>query len=230
MMNVEEVTLHDGRPEWSHGREGESASVSERRLVAQAKSGCSTAFGELYERHRLKVYHAAFRILRNREDAEDAAQRSFQRAFMNLGGFREDSAFSTWMTRVAINESLMLLRQRRAYTSLSESNDEEVPSALDPADERPTPEQILAESELRSVLLQAVSRLRKNLRVVVLLRELQGLTTAETAQQLGLTVSAVKARRFHARRCLRQQLEREFRQNRCAPLLGMRNRALGYGS
>src|SRR5215467_14859749 len=104
---------------WTNGyyRKGETTPedqrFDERLLVAQARSGHSGAFGALYERHKLKVYRTALRILRNQEDAEDAAQRSFQRAFTNLSRFRGDSTFSTWLTRIAINEALMILRQRR---------------------------------------------------------------------------------------------------------------------
>src|SRR5271167_4798439 len=89
MVNVEEATLQDDRLECTHSGDGKSASAGERWLVAQAKSGSSSAFGELYERHRLRTYHTAFRILRNRQDAEDAVQRSFQRVFTNLCRFRE---------------------------------------------------------------------------------------------------------------------------------------------
>jgi RNA polymerase sigma-70 factor (ECF subfamily) len=190
-----------------------AASTDDRLLVAQAKSGCSSAFGELYEHHRLRIYHTAFRILRNRQDAEDAAQRSFQRAFTKLDRFRQDSTFLTWVTRIAINEALMLLRQRRALPPLSESNnyDVQAPSALDRPDKRPTPEQALVENELRATVIQAISHLRESLRIVVVLRELQGLTSAETARRLGLTVSAVKARTFRARRSLRRHLGRDYK-------------------
>ncbi len=188
-----------------------SATAEDRVLVALAKSGSSSAFGELYERHRLQLFRSALRILRNREDAEDAVQRSFQRAFTSLVQFREDSSFSTWVTRIAINEALMLLRQRR-IPALSQMQNDDVndTSALDIADERPTPEQALAEEEFRSLVHQAVLRLRESLRSVTLLRELQGLTSAEIARCLGLTVSAVKARTFHARRHLRQHLKQEL--------------------
>jgi RNA polymerase sigma-70 factor, ECF subfamily len=184
-----------------------SASTDEKVLVAQAKSGSSRAFGELYERHRLLLFRSAFRILRNREDAEDAVQESFQRAFTSLPQFREDSSFSTWVTRIGINAALMLLRQRR-LPSLSRMQNDDVNDtlALDIADERATPEEALAEDELRSLVHQAISRLRGTLRSVVLLRELHGLTSAETARCLGLTVSTVKARTFHARRHLRRHL------------------------
>lgn len=212
-MKLQEATPLAERREVMHRIAAKSAATDEQLLVAKAKSGCSNAFGELYERHRLRTYHTVFRILGNRQDAEDAVQRSFQRAFTKLGRFREDSAFSTWVTRIAINEALMLLRQRRAPTPLSDSNNDDVraPSPLDPPDERPTPEQLLAENELRGALLQAISALRENLRIVVLLKELQGLTSAETARRLGLTVSAVKARVFHARRYLRQHLGRKYK-------------------
>src|SRR6266446_5550808 len=211
-MNVQEATPITERREGANCGTGEAPSTDERRLVTQAKSGSSTAFGELYDRHRLRIYHTAFRILRNRQDAEDAVQRSFQRAFTNLCRFREDSTFSTWVSRIAINDALMLLRQRRANTRLQENDDDtEAPSVLDPADKGPTPEQALVETELRATVIRAISRLRKSLRIVVLLRELQGLTSAETARRLGLTVSAVKARTFHARRYLRKYLEPQYR-------------------
>lgn len=192
-------------------------------LVARAKSGSSGAFGQLYERHRARVYHTALRILRQREDAEDAVQRSFQRAFTNLARFRGDSRFSTWVTRIAINEALMLRRQRCANTILSEASHEgpESPFVLNLADEVPTPEQTAAANELHTTLIQAVSGLRKNLRTVVLLREFQGLTNEETAQRLGLSVAAVKARVFHARCWLRRRLERKLKPTRNTSLTGV---------
>jgi len=212
-MNVRDVTPTTETREGTLRDAAKATLIEERLLVAQAKSGRSNAFGELYERHHLRVYRTAFRILRNRQDAEDAAQVSFQRAFTNLDKFREESAFSTWVTSIAINEALMLLRQRRRTTPPSENNNDDAvaPSAFDRADERPTPEQALAETEVRAAVIQAISHLRESLRTVVLLRELQGLTNAETALRLGLTVSAVKGRTHHARRNLRQHLERKYK-------------------
>jgi RNA polymerase sigma-70 factor, ECF subfamily len=185
----------------------------ERWLVARAKSGHEDAFGELYERHRLKAYRMAFRTLRNQQDAEDAVQRAFQRAFMNLQRFREHSTFSTWLTRIVINEALMLLRQRRTPALPHENSVDAAQGdgGMEIADGRPTPEEILCESERRAALLQAIGGLRKNLRIVVLYRELKGLTSVETARLLGLTVTAVKARTFHARTLLRKHLERSFK-------------------
>src|SRR5262249_43547277 len=91
-----------------HRSMANAAAINERLLVAKAKSGCSRAFEELYERHRSRIHRTAFRILRNQQDAEDAVQRSFQVAFTKLRRFRGDSTFSTWLTRIAINEALML--------------------------------------------------------------------------------------------------------------------------
>jgi len=192
--------------------DGNQGIYDEHSLVAKAKSGHQEAFGELYKRHQLKTYRAALRILRNQQDAEDAVQRAFQRALVNLERFREDSAFSTWLTRIVINEALMLLRQRRAGEPLggNRSDEEQRDGAVVIADKRPTPEQLLCENERRTALLQAIGRLRENLRVVVLHRELRGLTNAETAQILGLSVGAVKARAFHAKRFLRKSLERKL--------------------
>ncbi len=212
-MNVQGIKEKEGRQEGASSIFAETAVNDDRWLVARAKEGHATAFGELYERHRLRIYRTAYQILRNSEDAEDSTQRSFQRAFTNLSRFREDSAFATWVTRIAINEALMLLRQRRSNPLLSENGshcDDEAP-LFDLRDDGPSPEELLAKSELREAVAQAISRLRKSLRAVVFLRELQGLTSAETARHLGLSVAAVKARVFHARRHLRRHLERKLR-------------------
>lgn len=130
----------------------------------------------------------------------------------NLQRFRENSTFSTWLTRIVVNDALMQLRQRRTRGPLNENS---VDAAQDDrgveiADGRPSPEEILCESERRATVRQAVAQLRESLRVVVLHRELQDLSSAETARRLGLTVSAVKSRTFHARRFLRKHLEQNL--------------------
>jgi RNA polymerase sigma-70 factor, ECF subfamily len=226
-MNSQETT-DECAPQ--SGKKG--ALTDDQGLVLQAKSGHSDAFGELYERHRLKIYRSVFRILRNAQDAEDALQQSFQRAFTNLHRFREDSAFSTWVTRIAINEALMILRRRRVTSPLFETNDGDVNavSPIDVACDGPTPEQVFAERERRAVVTHAISRLRKSLRTVALLRELQGLSNAETARQLGLTVTAVKARTFHARRHLRKHLEAKYAALHRDPRIALKVRTVRYQS
>jgi RNA polymerase sigma-70 factor, ECF subfamily len=196
-------------------------------LVARAKSGHDDAFGELYQRHQLKSYRTALRILRHQQDAEDVVQRAFQRAFVSLEAFREDSTFSTWLTRVVINEALMLLRQRRTREPLHEGS---VDAAKDDGgveivDGGPSPEEIVCENERHATLRQAIAKLRKSLRVVVLHRDVEGLSSAETAERLGLTVSAVKARTFHARRFLKKHLERKL--NRASLLNKLQSKKTG---
>jgi RNA polymerase sigma-70 factor, ECF subfamily len=202
-LNTQETTH-----EWAPRRGEKGALTDDHGLVLQAKSGHPDAFGELYERHRSKIYRSVLRILRNAQDAEDALQQSFQRAFTNLYRFRGESAFSTWVTRIAINEALMILRRRRVTTPLFATDDDDVNavSPIDVACDGATPEQAFAEKERRAVVTHAISRLRKSLRTVALLRELEGLSNAETARRLGLTVTAVKARTFHARRRLQKHL------------------------
>jgi len=214
-MNIEETT-----PRAALRQSEKGVLRGDQALVLQAKSGHSGAFGELYERHRLKIYRSVLPILRNQQDAEDAVQQSFQHAFTNLHRFREESAFSTWVVRIAINEALMILRRRHVTTSALETNNDDVCATplFDLVDEGPTPEQALAQKELRGLVTRAISRLRGKLRSVVLLRELQGLTSAETAQRLGLTISAVKGRTFHARRHLRRHLEGRYRARHRADL------------
>ncbi len=218
-MNAEQVLLFAKRRMQGQSQANENS--DDWGLVVRAKSGCATAFGQLYERHRVKVYHTILRVVRRREDAEDAVQQCFQRAFTNLARFRGDSRFSTWLTRIAINEALTLLRQRRATIALSDTGceDAEPPFVLHLAAQAPTAEETVAANELRAVLIQAISDLRKNLRTVVLLREFQGLTNEETARRLGLTVAAVKSRIFHARRWLRRRLERKLKSARNSPLV-----------
>ena len=224
-MNLQRTMPVTKYLERSHSYSPESTGEDDRLLVGEAKSGHGSAFEALYERHRSKIYRIAFRILRNQQDAEDAVQRCFQRAFTSLALFREDSTFSTWVTRIGINEALMLLRQRRPNRALSEKGTDGTGAtcSLDIPDDRPTPEQAVAQAEIRSAVTHAISKLRRNLRVVVLLREVHGLTSAEIAQRLNLSVAAVKGRTFHARRHLRRQLERKFKGFHANFLIGARN-------
>jgi RNA polymerase sigma-70 factor, ECF subfamily len=209
--------VFDVQPKPNRVRRRAVAAVSEglseeQLLVARAKSGQGDAFGELYKRHQHQAYCTALRVLRNHQDAEDAVQRSFQRALVNVQRFRGDSSFSTWLTRIVINDALMALRQRRTRDPHQENSVDASPDegGVQIADGAPTPLEVVCESERHATLRRAVGELRESLRVVVLHGELQGLTSAETAQRLGLTVAAVKTRTFHARRFLRKRLGRDF--------------------
>jgi RNA polymerase sigma-70 factor, ECF subfamily len=192
---------------------GNDTVSDEHSLVAKAKSGHEDSFGELYKRHQHRAYRTAVRILRNEHDAEDAVQRAFQRALVNLQRFREDSTFSTWLTRIVINEAIMAVRARRTREAHYENtlDDTQGDRCMEIPCDGPTPEEIFRENERRAALNQAIGQLRKNLRIVVQHRELKGLTSVETARELGLTDTAVKARMLHARRCLKKHLERSWR-------------------
>ena len=180
-------------------------------LVAGAKTGDAHSFELLVERHEGKIFSLAQRMTRNREDAEDVVQQSFQKAFIHLKKFEGESLFSTWLTRIAINEALMLLRRKRGSREvpLAESTTEdETALPLDIPDAGPNPEDSCLRREQERILSAAVNELTPGMRKAIELRELGELSTGETAQVMGLSVGAVKARVFHGRRKLRQTLKR----------------------
>lgn len=177
-------------------------------LVKEAVSGSEGAFGILFERYGQRMFRIALRILRNREDAEDAVQQAFERAFVHLKAFQGQSRFSTWLTRIAINEALLMLRRRRPGHMSLEGNttEKEKKNVLQIADQAATPEERCDELELHGILGEAIGELRPTLRSVVQLHELGELTSGKTAQVLGLSNNTVKARAFRARRILRRSL------------------------
>src|SRR5712692_8022514 len=184
--------------------------VEDAALVAGAKTGDAHAFELLVERHEGKILSLAQRMTRNREDAEDVVQQSFQKAFIHLKKFEGDSLFSIWSTRIAINEALMLLRRRRGSREvpIAESNTEdETALPLDIPDLGPSPEDNCLQREQERILSAAVHELTPGMRKAIELRELGELSTGETAQVMGLSVGAVKARVFHGRMKLRKTLK-----------------------
>jgi RNA polymerase sigma-70 factor (ECF subfamily) len=186
----------------------------EGSLVAEAKAGSYAAFEELVNRYEKKIYRLGLNITGNPEDAEDVLQESFLKAFEHLPEFRQDSRFYTWLVRIAVNEGLMKLRKRRGDKTVPlgevENEDGEV-MPRDYADWKPNPEQLLAQSELEEILRDAASTLPPAFRSVFFLRDVEGLSTEETAQLLNLSVGAVKARLFRARMRLRDELSKVFR-------------------
>jgi RNA polymerase sigma-70 factor (ECF subfamily) len=178
-------------------------------LVAAAKARDTRAFERLVERHERRIFSIAQRITRNREDAEDVAQQSFQKAFIHLTRFEGESLFSTWLTRIAINEALMLLRRKRGSHEVPiEESSKTTESALplDFLDSAPNPEDRCLDREQKQILSAALNKLRPGIRKAIELRELGELSTEETALVMGLSVAAVKGRVFHGRRKLRETL------------------------
>jgi len=183
----------------------------ERALLLAAKTGDLVAFEILCKQSANTVFHLARRIMRNNEDAEDVVQESFQQAFIHLQRFNGDSRFSTWLSRIAINAALMKLRKKHRFweVSLDESAETEQPSSrLDVQDQALNPEQLFAQKERQRILSQALNDLTPGTRKAIELRELGERSTEETAQIMGISVTAVKARVFHGRRRLRERLNR----------------------
>ena len=182
-------------------------------LVAAAKSGDAAAFEELVNRYERKIFRLTMNITRNREDAEDAMQDAFMKAYSHLNNFQEDSRFYTWLVRIAANEALMRLRKRRPnQVSLDEpveGEDDLMPREIQ--DWGPSPEQRFAQSEMHKILDQVIDQLDPDFRTVFVLRDIEELSTEETAAALGISVPAVKSRLLRARLKLRQKLDRYMR-------------------
>jgi RNA polymerase sigma-70 factor (ECF subfamily) len=183
----------------------------EGRLVAAAKLGDPRAFEELVARHERRAFATAQRITGNREDAEDVVQESFHKAFRHLATFQEKARFSSWLTRIVMNEAYMLLRRRPRMMEVLPQSPEETEYAPDPfVDRSPSPEESCWRSERKELLTKAVNRLRPTIREAILARDLEERSVEETAHLLGTSPGAVKARLFHARRMLRRRLNPEL--------------------
>src|ERR671922_2747222 len=186
----------------------------ELTLVQAAKGGDVSAFEELVRRYDRNVFRIAQHITQNREDAEDVVQDAFLKSYENLKNFQEQSKFYTWLVRIAVNEALMRLRRRRPERMVS--LDEEVKTEEDSvprevADWSPNPEQLYTQAELRDILQKTIQGLPPSFRTVFVLRDVEGLSTEETAEALDLSIPAVKSRLLRARLQLRERLNKYFR-------------------
>ena len=184
-------------------------------LVAAAQAGDVEAFETLVGRYERKIFRLTQNITQNREDAEDAMQESFLKAFEHLGEFQGNSRFYTWLVRIAVNQALMKLRRRRPnQVSLDEDVDTgEDTIPRDVEDWGPSPEDRYQQSELSGILSHVIGELDPSFRIVFQLRDIEELSTEETAEALGLSVPAVKSRLLRARLKLRQKLNRYFRRS-----------------
>jgi len=210
-MQVESVDRIEAElePVVAKGRRNER---TDEEIVADAVCGSHDAFRILFERYEKRMFHVAARVLRNREDAEDAIQQAFERAYVHLNSFQGNSRFSTWLTRITINESLMLLRKRRPAHFSLEGNKvvEEEEMTLEIEDAAATPEERCEAQELHAILNTAIGELKPILGEVVQLLDMDEMTTTETAQALGVPRGTIKARAFRARRLLRWKLVRRM--------------------
>src|SRR5512146_2495311 len=182
-------------------------------LVSAARKGDIGAFEELVRRYDRNVFRIAQHITQNREDAEDVVQDAFLKAYGNLTQFQEQSKFYTWLVRIAVNEALMKLRRRRPERMVSldeevKTEDDSLPREV--ADWSPNPEQLYTQSELRDILTKTIQGLPSSFRTVFVLRDVEGLSTEETAEALSLSIPAVKSRLLRARLQLRERLNKFF--------------------
>ncbi|NMC21399.1 MAG: sigma-70 family RNA polymerase sigma factor [Thermogutta sp.] len=185
-------------------------------LLQQARRGDFSAFEALVARYERRIFGLARRIVRNEHDAEEVVQQTFITLLEHLHDFRGESAFATWLLRIASNHSLALLRREavRATATLADDirrdgeDDPPFPSFI--AEWRETPDQILGRAETGRILQEAMDQLDDKYRLTFLLRDVEGLSTAETAEALGITESNVKVRLLRARLMLREKLTRLF--------------------
>src|ERR1700723_488994 len=185
-------------------------------LVNRARQGDVAAFEKLVRQYDRQIFRIAQHITQNREDAQDVVQDAFLKAYEKLDQFQGNSKFYTWLVRIAVNESLMRLRKRRTGKMVSIDDDietEEGSVPRDLADWSPNPEQNYSQSELAGILRKTIQGLPHGFRIVFVLRDVDGLSTEETAESLGLSVPAVKSRLLRARLQLRERLSRYFRKN-----------------
>jgi RNA polymerase sigma-70 factor (ECF subfamily) len=186
----------------------------ESAWLSKAREGDLGAFNELVNRYSRKIYRLAKHITQNDEDAEDVLQETFLKAFEHLGDFQGQSKFYTWIVRIAVNESLMRLRKRKSDRTVP--LDEPLDTGEDTvvreiAVWEDNPEQKYSREEIAGILDEAVQSLKPAFRTVFVLRDIEELSTEETAEALGISVPAVKSRLLRARLQLREKLTRFFK-------------------
>ena len=198
----------------------EATVSAEMQLVNAAREGDVSAFEALVRQYDRNVFRIAQHITHNREDAEDVVQNAFLKAYQNLGQFQGQSKFYTWLVRIAVNEALMRLRRRRPERTVSIDEDiqtEEDSMPREIADWSPNPEQLYKQAELKEILDKTIQGLPPSFRTVFVLRDVEGLSTEETAEALGLSVPAVKSRLLRARLQLRERLTKFFKKRNGEP-------------
>jgi RNA polymerase sigma-70 factor, ECF subfamily len=188
--------------------------TDETTLVSQAREGDDRAFAELVRRYEGKIFRLAQHITQNREDAEDVLQETFLKSYEHLDQFQGQSKFYTWIVRIAVNQALMKLRRRKTDKSVSldegiDTGEDTVTREIAAWDE--DPEQRFSREELGELLDSAIQSLAPPYRSVFVLRDIDELSTEETADALGLSVPAVKSRLLRARLQLREKLTRTFK-------------------
>jgi RNA polymerase sigma-70 factor, ECF subfamily len=189
--------------------ENPAEKFNEEMLIRRVRDGEHELFYELIRPYERRLYAAAFSILRNETDAEDAVQEAVLKAFKHIRQFRAEAKFSTWLIQIAVNEARM--RRRKDHAHMVESIDEprddgENYAPRDFADWREIPSETLERKEIREKLAEALASLGEKYREVFVLRDVEHLSIDETAKSLGITTASVKTRLLRARLMLRDLL------------------------
>ncbi|MGC2257103.1 MAG: sigma-70 family RNA polymerase sigma factor [Candidatus Sulfotelmatobacter sp.] len=202
------IAISMSEPEMALNSPGQTG-TRERELISGVQRGQRELFYELVRPYERRVFAAALAILRNEQDAEDAAQEAMLKAFKNIGQFRAEARFSTWLIQITVNEALMRRRRERTVQmeGIDDRRDEDSEYApRDFADWREIPSEALERKEVRQRLAEALGTLDRKYREVFVLRDMEHLNIQETAQALGITVASVKTRLLRARLMLRDLL------------------------
>jgi RNA polymerase sigma-70 factor (ECF subfamily) len=184
--------------------------MEELELVELAKSGDRKALAQLVKDNEQTVYNFSFKICRNKDKAEHIMQETFYSMIKSLHQFDGNSKLSTWLYRIVSNHCLMLARKEKSRTFVSIDNDDDLYEDRYTADWSKIPNKNVENVELRKILDKSIDKLSPDYRIVFLLRDVEGLSTEETADLTELSISAVKSRLHRARAFLRKELNEAF--------------------
>ena len=209
MMNS---AYRDSRERWAEP----TLRLNEEELIKRAKCGDRQAYVELYQRHERRLFFVIMKIIKNAEDAEDILQESLMKAFINLDGFNCRSAFSTWLTRIAINSAFMLCRKRRRRLEMSIDREADIGwlGELQVPDRAPNAEEYFEIAQRDHQVTVAILRLPENLRVPLQAQLADNLSIEELASVLGISVPAAKSRLMRARCRVRKTIMRMAQQRK----------------
>jgi RNA polymerase sigma-70 factor (ECF subfamily) len=206
-MNTEQLQTGEVRPTaWRT-----LSDVPDERLVELARQHDKSAFEALMRRHNRRLFRVTRSVLRDSDAAEDAVQEAYLRAFLHLDSYKPTGRFSAWLTRVALNEALMMRRRDRGDTTVSiDEVREELLTPAEQSQDPPSAEQFVEAAHARALLEHAIDALPENFRMVFVLRVVEGLDVRETSEVLELNSNTVRTRLFRAQRLLRSELSRRL--------------------
>lgn len=189
--------------------------MNETELVRRAKNGDVTAFEQLISDYQVKIYHIAFHMMGNEQDAEDAAQEAILKAYRYLGSFKEESGFYTWLYRITHNICLDMLRKRkRTHThsmDLVKKDRDGQETEVQLVDDKPQPEEELMSRQVQTDMQAAIAELKEHYRTVIILRDIEGMSYEDIAAVTEISVGTVKSRLNRARESLRKIVEKKYR-------------------